>query len=129
MEQFVQRMQSVHGDSQKARQAYELLWARDRKVLTERARRASAVAGRELGPEEMIAPSRFALRFSPKRYESALVDAKHAKVSVFGPHPGQVAKVDCVLEQGEWRVVLNLAEPPPIRKRHRETLDDGDDDP
>lgn len=126
VQEFVERMQRVHGDREKARAAYDLMWSRDRKVLQERARRASAVAGRELGPEEMLAPSRFGLRFSPQRYEVTERTGKRAKIAVHGPHAGQVAHITCVFEPEEraWRVVLNLPEPPPIRKRPREVTPD-----
>ncbi len=116
VEAFIDRMERLHGDPKIARSAYDLLWQDAQKVLTERAKRASAVVGRNMGPEEMIAPSKFSLRFKPVRYQ-AKVEGERAVVAVLGSGRGERHDVMCVLEEGQWRVVLDLPEPPPIRKR------------
>jgi len=117
VQEFIDRMQRVHGDRRSARLAYELLWVDARKNLAERAKRASAVAGREIAPEEMIAPSHFSLAYRPKKL-SARIDGDWAEVTMTGgtnatpPHT-----VKCVREDGHWRVVLELPLLPPIQRR------------
>lgn len=118
VEEFVKRMQRVHGDDPRAaRQAYELLWVEARRNLAERAKRASAVAGREMAPEEMLAPSRFSLKVTPKHY-SATVDGDWAMVTVSGEGPSAAThSLRCVREDGHWRVVLELPPLAPIQHR------------
>lgn len=117
VEEFVDRMQRVHGDPASARAAYDLLWADARKNLAERAKRASAASGRKIAPEEMIAPSRFSMRFKPQKY-SAQVQGQWAVVSVTGENSSeQHVEIPCALEDGQWRVVLQLPPPPAVTQR------------
>ncbi len=118
--EFVERMDRVHGDPQAARAAYELLWAEGRNNLAERAKRASAVTGRKVAPEEMLAPSRFWMKFRPHAYSSR-VQGEWAVVTVTGEAPRtQRHQVRCFLEDGRWKVVLELPPLPPIQKRDTE---------
>jgi len=113
-------MQQVHGDPADARRAYELMWSEARKNLGERAKRASAAAGRQVAPEEMIAPSRFSLSFLPQTYE-AVIQGKWAEVTVGTEQPARVSeKVRCKLEDGRWTVVVRLPPVSPIQRRTEE---------
>jgi hypothetical protein len=117
VEEFVRRMQRVHGDPKAAHAAYELLWRDAQNNLGERAKRASAVGGRKVLPEEMIAPSRFALAFEPKHY-AAEVQGDWAIVVMTGEGPEAPRRsVKCVRENGRWRIVMELPLPPTIQKR------------
>jgi len=117
VEEFIMRMQRVHGDPVAAKAAYELLWQDARENLAERAKRASAVSGTSVAPEAMLAPSRFSLRFKPRHY-SVRVEGKWAAVTVTGEAPAtQRREVRCAKEPEGWRVVLALPALPPIQKR------------
>jgi hypothetical protein len=116
VQEFMDRMQRVHGDPRAARLAYELLWVDARRNLAERAKRASAVAGREIAPEEMIAPSHFSLAYRPKKL-TARTDGDWSEVTVRGEASAQPHVVKCVREDGRWRVVLELPLLPPIQRR------------
>ena len=116
VQEFIDRMQRVHGDPRAARLAYELLWVDARRNLAERAKRASAVAGREIAPEEMIAPSHFSLAYHPKKL-TARTDGDWSEVTVTGDANSTPHTVKCVREDGHWRVVLELPLLPPIQRR------------
>jgi hypothetical protein len=120
VEEFVDRMQRVHGDPKAARAAYELLWSEAKRGLAERAKRAGAVAGRDVAPESMIAPTRFSLSFVPRRY-TARIDGDWAVVSITGEVASQYHEVKCVREDGRWRVVLVIPPLPPIQRRPDDT--------
>src|SRR5512133_2101085 len=115
--EFIARMQRVHGDQKNARAVFELLWAPAQKNLTERASRASALAGRKVAPEEMIAPSRFTLRFEPKRISSNTSGDRAVVIVQGDPPQRETREIQCVREDGRWRVVLEPPVLPPIQKR------------
>ncbi len=117
VQEFIDRMQRVHGDPHAARLAYELLWVEARRNLAERAKRASAVAGREIAPEEMLAPSHFSLAY-PVKALTARTDGDWSEVTVTGDTSStQHHVIKCVREDGHWRVVLELPLLPPIQRR------------
>jgi len=117
VEEFIARMQRVHGEEKAARDAYELLWSEAQANLAERAKRATAVSGRKIAPEEMLVPSRFTPEFRPKHF-GARVQGQWAVVTIEGEGPTPPRReVKCVLEEGRWRVVLEVPALPPIQKR------------
>ena len=116
VQELVERMQSVHGDVQKAKAAFDLLAADARGKLTERAERASAAVGRVVRPEEMLAPSRFFLSFQPRTWSSR-EGPGWAIVTVEGESSRERREIRCLRENGEWKVVLDLPELPPLERR------------
>jgi hypothetical protein len=115
--EFLFRMKRVHGDPKNGREAFELLWSQAQKNLTERASRASALAGRKLAPEEMLAPTRFSLRFEPRRLQVSQ-QGDIAIVTVQGDPPQRETRsIRCVREDSRWRIALELPELPQIQKR------------
>ena len=116
VQQFIDGMQRVHGDIERASAAYRLLAKADRDNLAERARRASAVAGRTLAPEEMLAPSRFYLEFQPVRWSSK-DSGNYSLVTAQGSSADQRREIRCVKEADGWKVLLDLPALPPIERR------------
>ncbi|HEU5077304.1 MAG TPA: hypothetical protein VFU02_24100 [Polyangiaceae bacterium] len=116
--EFFTRMAQVHGNPADAKLAYELMWSKARQNLGERAKRASAAAGRQVAPEEMIAPSRFSMAFVPQTYQLGRRQHDLAEVIVSAEQPSSRSeKVWCRLEDGQWRVVVRLPPASPISKR------------
>lgn len=115
--EWIERMRRVQGEPEAAQAALELLAKESRDNLQERATRASAATGRKIGPEDMIVPSRFSLRFEP-RHMNARVAGDRAIVEVVGAEPEiERAEVPCVREAGKWRVQLILPPLPALEKR------------
>jgi hypothetical protein len=122
--EFIDRMKNLHADPRTARSAFELLWSPAQKNLTERAARASALASRKVAPEEMLTVTRFALRFVPRRY-SQRVQGDVAVVTLLADaNTGDRADINCVREQGRWRVAVDIPPLPPIQRRLGTTSDE-----
>ncbi len=115
LQQFVTSMQRVHGSPEVAGEVVQMLWEPARKNLMERARRASALSGRELTPGEMIVPSWFALHVWSGDVD-VRIDGTWAEVTCQGPQ-GEQARARLVQEDGKWRVALELPPLSPIRHR------------
>lgn len=116
VKELVARLGRAHGDAAASRAAYELLDREAQQNLAERAKRASALTGRNVAPEEMIAPSRFVPQFVPRRYE-ARVDGDRATVAILGSDPNQRREVTCHLDGQRWRAIIELPPLPPIQAR------------
>ncbi len=117
VKEFIDRVKSVYSDPKMARGAFDFLWSSAQKNLTERAARASALASRKVAPEEMLALTRFSLRFVPRRY-SANIQGDVAIVTIQGDSQStERADVRCVREQGRWRIAVELPPLPPIQRR------------
>ncbi len=117
VKEFIDRAKGAYGDPKMARGAFDFLWSSAQKNLTERATRASALASRKVAPEEMLALTRFSLRFVPQRYQ-ATVQGDVAVVTLQGDsHSKDRADVRCVREQGRWRIAVELPPLPPIQRR------------
>ncbi len=115
LQEFIQVMAAIHGDAAMGERATALMWKPARDNLGERARRASALAGRAVGPGEMIAPSWFALHLIPDHYETR-IDGQWAEVTAVA-RDGARVKSRLVSENGSWRVALELPPLSPIRQR------------
>jgi hypothetical protein len=91
--------------------AYDLLGPAARGNLTGRARRTSALQGRQVQPWEMLAAGLFGLTFRPTAMRSAIV-GERATVEVVGEDPqSSHATIACVREAGGWRIEPNFPEP------------------
>ncbi|HKQ71014.1 MAG TPA: hypothetical protein VJT73_16825 [Polyangiaceae bacterium] len=114
---LLERVARIEADPAQARAVYELMSSQTRAELVERARRASTTSGREMPPEEMLAPGRFSLRFEPRKFHARVVDGR-AIVDVSGIDPEtDRAEVPCVLENGKWRIEVPLPPLTPVERR------------
>ena len=124
VKEFIDRVKMSYSDQRMARGAFDFLWSGAQKNLTERASRASALASRKVAPEEMLALTRFSLRFVPQRY-SAVIQGDSATVIIQGDaHTKDRAEVRCVREQGRWRIAAELPPLPPIQRRLNSSADE-----
>jgi hypothetical protein len=109
-------MRRLRGDPADAKAAYRLLSRRAQQNLGARAQRYSDATGKTIAPEAMIVPQSFRLRFEPQRY-AAQIRGTMARVEVLGLLAADRAQVDCVLEDGVWKVDLGLSPLPPVQMR------------
>jgi hypothetical protein len=115
--ELLERIDRIESDPAEARAVYDLLSTHTKANLVERAHRASTTSGREIPPEQMLAPGRFSLRFEPRKMHARFAHDR-AIVDVVGSDPStDHAEVPCVLEQGKWRIEIPL--PPLAPAEHR----------
>jgi len=115
--ELLDHIDRTEADPTEAHAVYELLSAHTKANLIERARRASTTSGREVRPEEMLAPGRFSLRFEPRKMHVRMADDR-AVVDVIGIDPeSDRTEVPCVLEDGRWRIEIPLPPLTPMERR------------
>jgi uncharacterized protein YbjT (DUF2867 family) len=115
--ELLDRLDRVETDPTEAKAVYDLLSPQTRQNLVQRARRASTTSGREIPPQDMLAPGRFSLRFEPRKMHTRIADDR-AVVDVTGIDPEtDRAEVPCVLEDGRWRIEIPLPPLAPVEKR------------
>ena len=107
--EWIDRMSAQETDPAEARSAWDLLSHATHEALEKRAERASLIEGRHVEARDVLAPGRFALRFTPTRYTTSVQGAT-ATVDVAGREPTDRASVRCVKEGKVWRVDLALPE-------------------
>lgn len=112
LQMFLDAMERSQWESGALEEAYRLLSPAAREQLRVRAETATSLSGRTFEPWEMIAQGRYGLRFAPRRSGGMIerVEGDTAIVVVRGSREGQVAEVPMVLEDGRWRVKLELPE-------------------
>lgn len=105
---WVTAMNASRNDPSARERAYTMLSSRAKEQLAQRAAVAIQLSGRDIKPWEILAPGRFALRFAFDRARlRSQVDGTNATVTARGPGT-EVAEVPMVLENGHWRVALEL---------------------
>jgi hypothetical protein len=115
--ELLDRIDRIETDPTEARAVYDLLSSPTRQNLIERARRASTTSGRDIPPQDMLAPGRFSLRFEPRKMHTRVADDR-AVVDVTGIDPEtDRAEVPCVLEDGRWRIEIPLPPLAPVERR------------
>ncbi len=110
---FLEAMTRSEWDESALRDAYALLSREARDSLADRARTATALAGRPFEPWQMLAQGRFHLRFSPRPTHGMHeeIEGNRGTVIVTGGRDDERAEVPLVQEDGVWRIVLSL---PPL---------------
>ena len=107
--EWIDRMTAAETDPSEARAAWDMLSKPTHEALEKRAERARLIEGRRVDPREVLAPGRFALRFTPKHWATH-VEGATATVDVTGDEPNDHATVRCLREGKLWRVDLALPE-------------------
>lgn len=120
--ELVSRLRVMHGSPLASQRVVELLWKPARDNLAERAKRASALSGREVSPGEMLTPSWLSLGLVPERFEWRQ-DGEWAEVRVISAD-GRFTSTRCAREEGAWKVALELPAVAPIRQREEPTARD-----
>lgn len=103
------RLARLGSDETSARAVYAVLSAKTRQNLDARAARYGDASGKMIDPVAMLVPARAHTRFVPHSYR-AHIDGSRATVDILGVSEHERAQLQCVLEDGLWRVELPLPE-------------------
>jgi hypothetical protein len=117
--ELARELAELDGDTGSGERAFVLLSEETRKNLELRAERYSAASGKHIPPHRMLAPASFNQRFEAERYESE-IRGNQALVKVYGVLEDDFAAIPCVLEDGLWRVHVELPPLPPVVVRPRD---------
>lgn len=111
VQELLRASASAGHDPSAAAQVYALLAPSSRRSLEDRARRATAITGKPVSPEQMLVASWTPIRFEIVR-TTTRVDGDRATVELFGPDPGtQHASIPLEREGEAWRIVVVV---PPV---------------
>lgn len=108
---FLTELEGSREDPEATTRALAWVDRASRDALVARADRTSRAQGRRFAPEEMIASGRASLAFRPTAYR-VIGDGARREVEVRGTDEESVVRVPVVLEDGAWRVALELSSPP-----------------
>ncbi len=113
---FLEAMERSEQDASALRDAYARISSSTRRALTERARYAESLGGARLDPWQMLVRGRFRQTFAPapgRRGIRSEIDGERAVVVYTNEAGDRRAEVPLVLENGRWRIVLDI---PPLRR-------------
>ena len=112
---FLDAMDRSDREPEALREAYALLAAPSRRALQERAHLAASLGGREFQPWEMLVQGRYRQSFQVHEGSSGMrerIEGERATVTVRSDDGERSAEVPLVLEEGRWRVLVEI---PPAR--------------
>jgi hypothetical protein len=134
---WLERMEDSTDDPAANKEAFDILSARTKKNLEQRALRDGPRQGRRIAPQEMLAAGYFGLKFRPKHFKAqgpvagsnGISNGDRIAVEVRGDDKSEFALITCVREPNKeredkklvWRVELDLPEPEPLEKRDKKT--------
>jgi hypothetical protein len=116
---LVEHLRQLDGSNDEAEKALELLSAETKANLQLRADRYSAASGKHIPAFRMLAPASFREAFEAEKME-AEVRGNQALVRVHGLIEQDEALIQCVFEEGGWRVHVPLPALPPVVVRTRD---------
>ena len=116
---LVEHLRQLDGSNDQAEKALDLLSAETKANLQLRADRYSAASGKHIPAFRMLAPASFREAFEAEKIE-AEIRGNQAMVHVHGLLERDDALIQCVYEEGGWRVHIPLPALPPVVVRTRD---------